>query len=130
MALNKTDFLEDELLDHVLRNAAYTAPVTVFAALSTTTINDDGTGMTEPVGNGYARTAIVFDAPVAGVVDNQLVTFPQASGGNWGTITDMAIMSLAVAGDMLYYGVLTAPLAVNDTDTARFSAGALTVQEQ
>lgn len=36
MASGKTDYLENELLDHALRNSAWTPPATVYLALYTT----------------------------------------------------------------------------------------------
>jgi len=125
---DKSDFHKDRIVN-LLRATTITAPATVYAALSTALINDDGTGIIEPVGNGYARTAIVFDAPALGIANNQLVTFPQASG-SWGTITHFAIFDAVTAGNMLYHDSVTAPLAVGNLDTARFQPGDLTVSEQ
>lgn len=62
-------------------------------------------------------------------MDNQLVTFAQATAG-WGTITHWAIMDAITAGNMLYHDALVAPLAVNNLDTPRFQAGDLAVSEQ
>lgn len=121
-----TDFLENELLDHVLRNAAYTSPTTVYAALFTDATTDAGGG-TEVSGNAYARVAITFNAPSGGVSDNVVITFPTASGGNWGTVTNFAIFDAITAGNMLFHDTLTASKAVNDGDTAEFAAGAMTV---
>ena len=125
---DKSDFHKDRIAN-LLRNTNITAPVTVYVALSTTTTADDGTGLTEPVGNGYARTAVVFDAPSLGIMNNQLVTFPQATG-SWGTLTHFAIMDAVTGGNMLYHDSLTASLPVNNLDTARFQPGQLTVSEQ
>ncbi len=127
---DKSDFLKAEILDHILRNLAYTSPTTVYVALSTAVINDDFAGLTEPSGNAYARVAVVFDAPAAGICDNQLVTFPQATPSGWGTITHFAIMDAITAGNGLYHDALTASKVVNALDTPRFQAGVLTVSEQ
>ena len=55
-------YLENELYDHVLRNAAYTSPTTVYAALFDTTgsaaLLEAGTLTGEIAGNGYARQSI------------------------------------------------------------------------
>ena len=125
---DKSDFHKDRIVN-LLRAVNITAPVSVFVALSTTLINDDGTGITEPVANGYARTAVVFDAPALGISNNQLVTFPQATG-SWGTLTHFAIYDASTGGNLLYHDSLTAPLAVGNLDTARFQPGDLTVSEQ
>ena len=126
-----TDYLELKLLDHVLDNVAYTSPVTIYVALFTSATADDGTG-TEVSGNAYARVAVVGDFDTTGTTptrseNGSLVTFPTASGGNWGTVTHMAIFDAASGVNMLLHGVLTTPRVVNDTDTIEFAIGALGV---
>src|SRR3972149_591973 len=70
MAGSKSDFLENELLDHVLGNAAYAAPATVYFGLYSVGPSDVGGG-TELTGSGYARIAVT----------NNATNFPAASGG-------------------------------------------------
>ena len=125
---DKSDFHKNQIVNY-LRGTNLTAPANVYVALSTTPIADDGTGITEPVGNGYARTIVVFDAPALGISVNQLVTFPQASG-SWGTLTHFALFDAVTGGNMLYHDSLTASLPVANLDTARFQPGDLTVSEQ
>lgn len=121
-----TDYLENELIDHVLRNAAYTSPTTVYAALFTAAPGEAGGG-TEVTGGAYARTAVTFGVPTAGATDNTAdVTFPTATA-NWGTITDVAIFDASTAGNMLLYGALTASKVVNNGDTFKFNTGDLDV---
>lgn len=68
---SKSNFLEDELLDHVLGNAAYTAPANVFLGLFTVAPSDAGGGTECSAGN-YARKQIA----------NNNTNFPAASGGS------------------------------------------------
>ena len=127
-----TDFLELEVLDHVFGAAAYTAPVTLYIGLSTTTITDAGVNITEPVANNYARA----------VITNNSTNFPAASGGSkangtdftfnvpsgaWGTILDFFIGDAASAGNILAYGTLTASQAPTSGNTVKFATGALTI---
>ena len=121
-------YLENELYDHVLRNAAYTSPTTVYAALFDTTGStanlEAGTLTGEITGNGYARTAITFGAPTAGLGANSAaVTFPAASGGNWGTIRYMAIMDAATVGNVLMYTQLDSDVIINDGNQFQFNIG-------
>ena len=124
---DKSTFHKDRVIN-LLRGTNITAPTTVYVALSTTTTDDAG-AITEPVGNGYARTAVVFDAPAAGISLNQLVTFPQASG-SWGTLTHFALYDAVTGGNSLYHDSLTASLPIANLDTARFQPGDLTGSEQ
>lgn len=126
---DKSDYLKAAILNHILRNNAYTSPTTVYVGLSTADPGDDGAGLAEPSGNGYARKAATFDAPSSGVCDNQVVTFDQATG-SWGTLTHFALFDAVSGGNMLYHDALTASKAIGDGDTAEFAAGDLTVSEQ
>ena len=121
-----SDFLEDELLDHVLRNTAYTSPTTIFVALFTTA-TDDAAGGTEVTGGSYARTSVAFNAPSAGTVDNSAtVTFPTATA-SWGTVTHMALYDASSGGNRLYHGALTTSKTVDNGDVFTFPASNLTV---
>jgi hypothetical protein len=122
-----TDYLEAALLNHVLRNVAYTSPTTVYVGLFTAAPGETGGG-TEVSGNGYARQAVTFGAPSGGTCENSAqVTFPAASGGNWGTITHFALFDASTAGNMLIYGALTASKVINDGDVFTFPVGNLDI---
>lgn len=121
-----TNFLETQLLDHVLRNVAYVAPATVYVALFTTPTTDAGGG-TEVVGGAYARTAVTFAAAVAGLISNNaLVSFPIATAP-WGTITHAAIFDAAVAGNMLWHGAIPNTV-IGIAQTFTIPIGALTAE--
>lgn len=108
----KFDFLSNELLDHVFGGAAYSAPATVYAGLSTTTPNKDGTGVTEPSGNNYARVAITanstnFPAASGGAMANGTdIQFPTPSG-SWGQCTHLVLFDASTNGNKLAFGALT-----------------------
>lgn len=134
MADAMSDYLENEILDHILGGAggAWTAPTTAYAALftSTATLSEIELGtLTNEVANAsaYARTAITYaTAASGGTISNSVdCTFPTASGGNWGTVRFAAIMDGSVqgAGNVLVYGQLTADKIVNDGDTFKFNLG-------
>ncbi|GAG26348.1 unnamed protein product [marine sediment metagenome] len=127
MANNKSDYLENAIADHVLGGNALTQPAN-YIALSTTTINEDGTGLLEPTG-GYARQAVTFGAASGGQKANSGDVLFGPASGSWGTITDFAIYDAASNGNQLYQGPLQSGVPVADGETARFSTGALTVTE-
>lgn len=95
----KSDYLEGKILNHVLRNTAYTPPAAVYACLHLNNgvgLRDDDVGE-EVKGGSYARTAITFGAPSSpgGVSSNSAdVTFPTASA-DWGTVGFLAIKDAA-----------------------------------
>ena len=126
------NFLENELLDHVWGNAAYSAPATIYVGLSTADPLDDGSGIAEPAGGSYARVAVTNNAtnwPAAsgGAKSNgTAVTFPKATAG-WGVVTHFFCSDLATGGNMLGHGSLTASKTVDSGDTISFPIGDLDI---
>lgn len=124
-----TDFLENELLDHVFAAAAYTAPTDIYVGLSTTTPNDDGTNITEPAGgNGYARVQKTnnltnWPAATGGLKENGTsVDFPTATGA-WGTVTHFFLADAGAGGNILATGALSSAKTIDNGDTASFAIG-------
>ena len=125
----KSDYLENKILEHVLKNTAYTSPATVYMALFTATPSDSGGG-TEVSGSAYARTAVTFGAAASGAIANSAaVEFPVASGGNWGTITHFGIFDASSGGNLLYWAALSASKVVNDGEQFKVAIGDLDVTE-
>jgi hypothetical protein len=124
----KYQTLSTALLDHVLRNTAYSPAATVYAALYTTAPTATTAG-TEVSGGSYARQAAAFAAAAAGSISNSgTINFPVASAG-WGTVTSAAVCDAVSAGNILYFGNLTASKVVGIGDQLSFAASALTVTE-
>lgn len=128
----KSDFLENRVLDRVLKNNAqftYTFPATVYAALFTADPTEAGTLTSEVSGAGYVRQAITWGTIASGSAANSaIVQFPTASG-SWGTVTHVAIVDASTAGNVLYYGALTASKTVGTGDDVSFAIGTLVVTE-
>lgn len=145
---NMSNYLENKLIDHIFRNTSYTVPATIAVALVTTAAADTNTGATIVEVNGanaYARVTVTpstanwrgTDAQVTGVsagtggtTDNAAaITFPTATA-DWGTVVGVAITdaSATAAGNLLFYGTLTANKVVSNGDTFQFAANQLQVQ--
>ena len=105
--MSLSNYTENELLDHLLGKGTrdFTSPTTLavalFTSLDTTESTTDEPTFTEVTGNGYARTAVTFNA--ARVYD-------ATTGGN-----------------LLFYGQLSVSKTVQDGDTFEIKAGNLTV---
>ena len=133
MAGSKSNFLENELLDHVLGAAAYTAPATVYIALFTAAPTDAGGG-TEVSGGSYARVSVTnndtnWPAAASGVKNNGAeITFPTASA-NWGTIVAMGIFDAASGGNLLFWGDLSQNVVIDTSDTFTFPIGNVEITE-
>jgi hypothetical protein len=121
-----TDYLEDKIIDHILRNQAFTPPATVYLALFTSAPSDAGGG-TEVSGGSYARQAVTLSAASGGASSNSAdITFPTATA-DWGTVTHCALMDAATSGNMLMWTPLDASKTVNNGDTFKIEAGDLDV---
>lgn len=138
-----TNYTDGKLLDSFFGGTAYTPPATVYVGLSTTTINQDGSGITEPTGGAYARVSVTnnttnFPASTAQGTNGAngmqkqngtAINFPQATG-SWGTVTYWFIADASTAGNILAFGALTTQKTISNGDTASFSANQLTIQQQ
>ena len=149
-----SNYLENKLLDHVLRysTAPYAGSGTVYCALfsgtaaTVLTALESGTSSTSGSGNWgfyeitsastYARQAITFgNAAASGSISNTVtVTFPVATNDynntatSGSTVTCLAIMDNLTAGNVLFYGQLTVSKQVSSGDQFTISSGNLTVQ--
>jgi len=151
-----SNYLEDALLDHTLRNTAYSQPSTLTIALFSGTASDvlaaleAGTGARtagnwgyyEITGGDYVRKTISFAAASGGsAASSANCTFDTATSnydnaaGSGSTITCIAVMDAAFtpdgstthAGNVLYYGQLDNAKEVLSGDTFQITTGNLTI---
>jgi hypothetical protein len=117
-----SDYLENEILDHILGTGAYTMPTTVYVGLSTGSFNDDNSG-TELTGNGYARVSISFGAASSGTASNDAAVEFSAATGSWGTVSHFGLFDASSAGNLLIHGALTASKAIESGDILKIAIG-------
>jgi hypothetical protein len=121
-----SDYYENKVIDHMLRNQAFTPPSTVYVGLYTAAPTDAGGG-TEVSGGSYARQAVTLAAASAGATQNSAdITFPTATA-DWGTIVAAGLFDASTAGNLLAWNNLTASKTVNNGDTFKIVAGSLTI---
>lgn len=134
MAGSKSDYLENEILDHVLGGGDYSRPATVYVALYTVAPSDAGGG-TECTGTNYARATVTnnvtnWPAAASGAKSNgTAITFAQAGSGGWGTAVAFGILDAISGGNLLYWGDLTASLVIDNGVTPEFAIGDLDITE-
>jgi len=122
-------------------------PATIAIALVTAASSDSSTGATisEVTGGSYARQAVspstanwqstqgtasgVSTGTGGSTNNNATITFP-TSTADWGTVTGVAICdsTTTAAGNVLFYGALTANKVVSNGDTFSFQSSQLSVQ--
>lgn len=116
-----SNYLENRLLDHTLRVAAYPQPAGLWVALFTDVASsaemESGTLTNEVAAGGfaYARKPVTFDAAVSGATQNsnQLVwqNMPAV------TIAYAAIMDASTSGNVLFHGPFAMQKTMNAGDT-------------
>jgi hypothetical protein len=118
-----SNYLENIILDHILRNQAFTPPSTVYVALHTA---DPGeTGASEVTGGSYARQAVTFGAASGGAVSNTgAINFPAMPAV---TVTHASLWDASTAGNCLWTGALAASKVINSGDTPTFPIGDIDV---
>lgn len=125
---NLSNYLENALLNHTTGKSAMAMP-SVYLGLFTSDPTDAGTG-TEVTGGAYARQPIPaasWNAAANGSITTSAdVTFPTATA-NWGTVTHIGIYDGVTAGNLLWYGPLSATKVVNNGDVFKVTAGNLTL---
>ena len=121
-----SNYLENKVLDHVLRNTSYTSPTTVYVGLFTTDPTDAGSG-TEVSGGSYARQVLSVTTASGGIVTSSAdVTFPQATA-QWGTITHLGLLDAITSGNLLMHTALTTSKSIDNGDILKISSDNLTV---
>ena len=123
-----SNYLENALINAVLRNTSYTSPATVYVSLYTSdpTDADSGTEVSTS-GTGYARTAVTMGAPSDGVSTNSAdVTFPTATA-SWGTVTHIGIHDASTSGNLLFHTPLDTSKTIDSGDIFKITTGNLSV---
>ena len=121
-----TDYLAHKILNHVLRNTAYTSPTTVYVSLYTTSPTDTTAGV-EVSGGSYAREAVTFSTPTAGGTTNDADANFGTATADWGTIVAIGICDAVSGGNLLFYSPLATPKTVYNGDPVLVPIGAITV---
>src|SRR5210317_1778067 len=121
-----SDYLENEILDHILGTGAYTMPSTVYVGLSTGSFGDDNSG-TELTGNNYARVSATFSAAASGTTSNSAAIEFAAATGSWGSVSHFGIFDASTAGNLLIHGAFTASKVIESGDILKINTGDLDV---
>lgn len=123
-----SNYLENALVNHVLRNTPYTSPGTsIYVALFTTDPTDAGSG-TEVSGGSYAREQVTaWDAPSNGATANTSDIVFTTATASWGTISHVGVYDAATVGNLLFHGPLSASKDVGNGVTFTIAAGDLDI---
>jgi len=125
-----TDYTENLVLTWLFTGSSATRPTAWYVGLFTAAPSDTGGG-TEVTGNAYARVATgtmsISGTSPTNCTNAAAIEFAAASGGNWGTITHIAVFDASTSGNMLGWAALTTSRTINDGDILRIPAGDLDI---
>ena len=126
-----SDSTTNAVLDALFGGTALPLPTQIAVALSTTEPADDGSGVTEPAGNGYARAVVDNDGTTWDVAAGRsktnaiTVTFPDPTG-EWGDLQWFALYDDG-SGDFLGWGRLSSAVSLGAGTSAAFDPSALVI---
>ncbi len=139
-----SDYLENKIIDWLLRGQIFTAPTTVYYALATTAGSDTACGI-EVTGGSYSRVGVasslanwagtqavastVASSGTSGTTSNNTVVTFATPTANWGTVVEFCVFDALTAGNLLFRTALTTNKTINNGDAApSFAIGAATFQ--
>ena len=121
-----SNYLELEILDHILGTGAYTMPSNVYVGLATGSFGEDASG-SELSGSGYPSKVAAFSAASGGTTSNSgAIEFPAATG-SWGSVSHFGIFDASSSGNLLIHGAFSAAKTIATGDILRIAAGDLDV---
>ena len=122
------------ILDYLFGGTSFSNPSTFYIGLSTTTIQNNGSGATEPSTGAYSRVSLsnnktTWAAAANGTLSNLItIAFPESTL-SWGTITYVFLASGGTTGinDIWWFEALGTPKTVAAQTTVSFAPSAITV---
>lgn len=137
-----SDYLENKLVDQLLRGQTAPTTSTLYVALLSSAPFDSGGGV-ELSGGAYSRVAVTSSlanwagtqgagtttasSGTSGNTSNNIaITFPTPTA-TWGTATHFGIYDASSGGNLLFYGTLTIAKTINASDTVTFPIGSLSI---
>ena len=121
-----SDYLEQKIIDHFLRNVTCTPATQIFVSLYTDTPGDDDSG-TESTGDGYARVQATLTTGTGGTSSNSAAIEFATATASWGTVSHCGLHDAITAGNLLMFSTLDASKTVASGDQFKINIGDLDV---
>ena len=128
----KSQSYSDAVLN-VLRGTSITG-VSPYLGLFSVAPADDSSAGTELAGNGYARLAVVFSAPVTDtgnlrkIANTNNIQFGPAAT-DWPQAVAFVVFDAPSNGNLLYWNTLLTPKTIQQGDFGQFAPGSLILEE-
>ena len=128
-----SNYLENKVLDHVLKNTAYSQPSSLYLGLFNNTSGnaaanlEAGTLTDEVSGGSYARKTVAFSAASSGTAATSATVTFDAATASWGSVTHVAVLDASTSGNVLFWGAVTTAKTIDSGDTFQVTSGNLTI---
>lgn len=135
-----SDYLENKVIDWLLRGQPFSPPTTVYVALCSAAPSDAGTAA-ELSGSGYARASVpaslaafagtqgsgstAASSGTSGVTSNNLDVDFGTALSNWGPASHVAIFDAAIDGNLLLFGELSKTKVIKSGMKVKFKPGTM-----
>lgn len=128
---DQTVWLKHKILN-LQRGQSFAAPVTMYAALFSVAPDDNYTEAvptgTEATYPGYARRAVTFDAPAAGIMNGQEVVFDPATGAAPAPMIAFGLFDALTGGNLWRWKPITS-MSIDVGDQPKIAAAGLIESE-
>lgn len=124
-----SNYMEEKLVEHFLRNNPVASPATVYMALYESDPGEDNSG-TETTYQGYARQASSWTAIDGSgqTMNTTTITFPANGNASASVaITHGGILDAATGGNLLIKGALATQKTLQVGDVLAFGVNAATI---
>jgi hypothetical protein len=133
--IGTSDYLENKILNHVLRGVTYTSSSSVYLALYTSDPGEDDSGTELPDNNGYERILLTeFSSKTGGALSDAEfrnvydIFSATATGSGWDEVTHIGIQDKGTTpSNLLFYGELSSPVTIATGQQFAVPAGELAV---
>ena len=135
-----TDYLENKLIDQILRGQGFSFPSTLYLALCSAEPSQSGT-VSELSGPGYSRASIsaslsnfsgtqgagttTASTGASGESTNNVDVEYGNALGEWGAASHVAVFDAATGGNLLLFGELKKPKLITSGMKPKFKVGTI-----
>jgi hypothetical protein len=119
-----SNYLENELLDHIFRAAAYTSPSGIYVKLHT---GDPGEAGTSNAATETTRATATFGTNAASGAISNTAAVEWTSVSTSETVSHISLWDASTAGNCLWTGALTASKVLTAGDNLTIAIGDLDI---
>jgi hypothetical protein len=129
--MSASNHVEEIVLKLMFGRVSATFPPVYYFGVSSTPIEDDGTGITEPAVGNYSRVAYpniptLFSFPGGAATNGTVIQFPTATA-SWGQANYWFCSDGLTGGTMHFRGSINPAQTINSGERPYYEIGSLTI---